>query len=109
MPQMADTQAQLLLCNCPNNETASKIAHLLVEQKLAACVNCLPGVRSVYQWNNTIEEASEVMLLIKTTTARYKKVEQTIVTAHPYEVPEVIAVDISNGLPAYLQWIGASV
>ena len=97
--------SQLVLCNCPDEAIARQIARLLVDQRLAACVNWLPGVRSVYRWQQNIEEATEVTLLIKTSQARYAAVEQAIQQAHPFAVPEILAVDISNGLPAYLQWL----
>ena len=100
---------QLLLCNCPDSHTAQQLAQLLVDQRLAACVNCLPGVQSVYRWHDKVETANEVTLLIKTTATQYQAVETALSTAHPNEVPEVIAVDISAGLPAYLQWLEDSV
>lgn len=100
-------QALLVLTNVPDEGTARTIAHLLVEQRLAACVNMLPAVQSVYQWQGKLEQASEVTLLIKTTQARYVELEAAIKSAHPYQVPEIIAMPVVAGLPAYLDWIVA--
>ena len=98
-------QALLVITNLPDVASAQKLAHALVEQRLAACVNLLPAVQSVYRWNNAVEEAAEVMLMIKTTMTRYATLEQAIQALHPYELPEVIALPVSAGLPAYLGWI----
>ena len=98
-------QALLVLTNLSDVASARMLARTLVEQRLAACVNILPVVQSVYRWNDTVEEAAEVTLLIKTTTMRYAQLEQAIVALHPYALPEVIAVPVSAGLPAYLGWV----
>ena len=98
-------QALLVLTNLADTTSARLLARALVEQRLAACVNMLPAVHSVYRWNDAVEEAAEVTLLIKTTTARYDELEQAIRALHPYELPEVIAVPVSAGSPAYLGWI----
>ena len=98
-------QALLVLTNLADMASARTLARALVEQRLAACVNMLPPVQSVYRWNDVVEEAAEVTLLIKTTTARYDELEQAIRALHPYELPEVIAVPVSAGSPAYLAWI----
>jgi periplasmic divalent cation tolerance protein len=98
-------QALLVLTNLADTTSARLLARALVEQRLAACVNMLPAVQSVYRWNDVVEEAAEVTLLIKTTTARYDELEQAIRALHPYELPEVIAVPVSAGSPAYLAWI----
>jgi periplasmic divalent cation tolerance protein len=100
-------QTLLVLTNAPDTVTAQVIAHSVVEQKLAACVNLLPNVLSVYRWQGVVEEASEVTLLIKTTQAGYTELETAIRAAHPYDVPEIIALPIETGLPAYLNWISA--
>ncbi len=99
------SQALLIFTNAPNVEVAEQLAYLLVEQRLAACVNILPSMRSVYRWEGQIEAASEVAMQIKTTSARYAEVETAIRDAHPYAVPEIIATPIVAGLPAYLEWI----
>ena len=98
-------QAVLAITNLADVASAQKLARTLVEQRLAACVNMLPAVQSIYRWNGAVEEAAEVTLLIKTTAARYAALEQAIQALHPYELPEVIAVPVSAGLPAYLGWI----
>ncbi|MBL1262527.1 divalent-cation tolerance protein CutA [Candidatus Methylomicrobium oryzae] len=101
--------AQLILCTCPDRETAEKIAHRLVESRLAACVNILPGLTSIYTWENRLETAEEHLLLIKTAGGRYPDVEQSIREQHPYDLPEIIALPIARGLPGYLNWIDACV
>ncbi|HYD78205.1 MAG TPA: divalent-cation tolerance protein CutA [Paucimonas sp.] len=95
----------LVITNVPDAAHAQAIARLLVERRLAACVNILPAVQSVYQWQGAVEEASEVTLLIKTVMARYAELEAAIKGAHPYQVPEIVALPIAAGLPAYLNWI----
>ena len=98
-------QVLLVMSNLPDAASAHELARKLVEQKLAACVNCLPGMLSVYRWQGAVEEAGEVGVLIKTTQALYGQVEQAIRAAHPYQLPEIIAIPIVAGLPAYLQWV----
>lgn len=100
-------QALLVLTNVPDAELAKSLARALVERRLAACVNIMPAVQSVYQWQGAIEHAAEVTLMIKSTQARYDDVEAAIKQAHPYDVPEIIAIPIAAGLPAYLNWIAA--
>lgn len=99
---------QLVLCACPDEETAINIAENIVAQKLAACVNVLPSVYSVYHWQDNVESAKENMLLIKTTEQKYASLEKVISSLHPYEVPEIIAINIDCGLPEYLKWIESS-
>jgi periplasmic divalent cation tolerance protein len=99
------SQALLVLTNLPDAATATTIAHRLIEQQLAACVNIVPQVQSVYRWQGKIETAAEATLLIKTTQARYAQLEAALKAAHPYELPEIIAIPISAALPAYLEWI----
>lgn len=96
---------ELVLCTCPNKETAKELACLLISEKLAACVNILPGVTSVYEWEGKIESVQEHLLIIKTTSDQYRLVELTLFKHHPYEIPEIIAVPIVRGLPEYLDWI----
>ena len=101
------TQALLVIANCPDEACANRIALAVVEAGLAACVNLLPRVQSVYRWQGAIESASEVPLLIKTTAGRYTELEAAIRALHPYDVPEIIALPIAQGLPAYLDWLAA--
>ena len=103
----ATTQALLVIANCPDEACANRIALAVVEAGLAACVNLLPRVQSVYRWQGAIESASEVPLLIKTTAGRYTELETAIRELHPYDVPEIIALPIAQGLPAYLDWLAA--
>ncbi|HTN94080.1 MAG TPA: divalent-cation tolerance protein CutA [Gallionella sp.] len=95
----------LVLTNLPDDASAVKLSRLLVEARAAACVNRLAACISIYRWNNDIETATEVPLLIKTTRAAYPRLEKLIREAHPYELPEIIAVPVTAGLPAYLDWV----
>ena len=99
------TDLQLVLCSVPNRETAEHIAETLVSEQLAACVNIIPGIVSVYRWKEAIEKDEELLLLIKTTRNRYESLEQRIQALHPYELPEIIAVPIQTGQTDYIQWI----
>ena len=85
--------------------TAEELAKRLVASRLAACVNILPGLTSVYEWKGAVESDSELLLLAKTTEARYPALEQALRRAHPYELPEIVCVPIVAGLSGYLQWI----
>jgi periplasmic divalent cation tolerance protein len=98
-------QALLLISNLPDAASAEQVARTLVEKRLAACVNILPAVRSVYRWQGAIEEAAEVTIFIKSSSARYPELEAALKDLHPYQVPELIALPIAAGLPAYLQWV----
>lgn len=97
----------LCFCTCPDEATAASIARALVGERLAACVNILPAVRSVYRWQGRVEEAGETLLLAKTTDARLAALRERVLALHPYELPEVVAVEVASGLPAYLDWIAA--
>lgn len=97
----------LVLTNLPSRESAESLAQHLVEDQLAACVNILAPCRSVYRWKGSVEAADEVPLLIKTTEARYPALQAAIRERHPYEIPEIIAVPIVEGLPDYLAWLAA--
>lgn len=99
--------ALLVLTSLPDADQARALARLLIERRLAACVNILAPCRSVYRWQGEIEEAEEVPVLIKTTDARYPDLETAIRQNHPYELPEIVAVPLARGLPAYLDWIAA--
>jgi periplasmic divalent cation tolerance protein len=97
----------LVLSNLPDRQRALELARALVDQRLAACVNVLSGCSSTYRWRGAVETADEVPVLIKTRQSLYPQVEQAIRRLHPYELPEVIAVPVVAGLPAYLQWVCA--
>lgn len=92
-------------CTCPDPATADRIANTLVAEHLAACVNVLPGVRSVYRWQGAVEHADEVLLVIKTAADRLEALTARITSLHPAELPELIAVEAVGGLPAYLSWV----
>lgn len=95
----------ICFCSCPDPATAGRIADALVEERLAACVNLLPGLQSVYRWQGQLQRDTEVLLLIKTTRARYPALQARLPQLHPYELPELLAVESTAGLPAYLQWV----
>jgi periplasmic divalent cation tolerance protein len=98
-------QPLICLSTCPDAGTAAKIARALVEERLAACVNRVPGIPSIYRWEGRIHEDAEVLLVIKTTRERFDALHTRLVQLHPYEVPELVAVEITDGLPAYLAWL----
>lgn len=104
---VASTDALIVLTNMPNKESATALARELVEKRLAACVNVLGEISSVYRWEGRVATESEVAVLIKTQEALYGRVEAAIVAVHPYELPEIVAVPVLRGLPAYLQWVVA--
>jgi periplasmic divalent cation tolerance protein len=95
----------LVITNLPDAASAEKLAHQLIEARVAACVNQLAPCISTYRWKDNIETATEVPLLIKTTRAAYPRLEKSIREAHPYELPEIIAVPVTAGFPAYLDWV----
>jgi periplasmic divalent cation tolerance protein len=96
----------VVLCTFPDVEQARGIAVVLVERRLAACVNLLPGVESIYRWEGKVERAGEVLAVIKTT--RYPELEAALKELHPYEVPEILALPVAAGLAGYLKWLGES-
>jgi len=97
----------IALCTCPDEAVAERIATILVEEHLAACVNRLPGMISTYRWKGELCRETEQLLLIKTTRKRFDALRDRIVALHPYELPEVIAVDVTAGLDRYLAWVDA--
>jgi periplasmic divalent cation tolerance protein len=97
--------AYLVISNLPDRESAEKLAHALIDQRLAACINILSPCRSVFRWKGKVEDAEEFPMLIKTTRERYPALERAIRAGHPYELPEIIAVPLAAGLPAYLDWV----
>lgn len=100
---------QVVLSICPNQEVAKRIAKALIKDKLAACVNIIPQLTSVYCWQDEIIEDEEVQLLIKTTSANFLSISEKIKTLHPYELPEIISLNIQQGDNQYLNWIKDSV
>jgi periplasmic divalent cation tolerance protein len=97
----------LVFTNLPDRASAERLADLLVGQRLAACVNILAPCRSVYRWKDAVQHDEEHPMLIKTSAERYPQLEQALRQGHPYELPEIIAVPIERGLPAYLDWVAA--
>ncbi|HQW19325.1 MAG TPA: divalent-cation tolerance protein CutA [Rhodocyclaceae bacterium] len=97
----------IVLTSLPDAVSAQKLAALLIERHLAACVNILAPCQSVYRWQGKVEQATEIPLLIKTTANVYTALEACIRAQHPYELPEIIAVPIDCGLPEYLGWVAA--
>ncbi len=101
------TPYQIILCTCPDKDSAERLANLLVNEQLSACVNILPGISSIYWWQGQATSAQEYLLLIKAHKDHYQAIETSIKAHHPYELPEIIAVSIENGLPEYLHWINS--
>jgi periplasmic divalent cation tolerance protein len=105
---MAEKKHIIALNTCPDEATAGTIANKLVESGLAACVNILPAIKSVYCWQGQIEQENEVLLIIKTRKEVFSRLENLIRDNHPYELPEIVAVPIDTGLKEYLNWIDQS-
>ena len=103
------TDKRLVLTTCGSLDEARSIAHTLVEQQLAECVNIIPQVESVYRWQGEIETASEWLLVIKTTSETFDRVRDALTALHSYELPECIEIAVEDGSAAYLEWIGESV
>jgi len=103
------TDQVIIYCTCPNDDSlANQIAEQLVDARLAACVNILPNVRSVYTWQEKIAHDNEILLMVKSRRALYNKIEEKISALHPYELPEIVMVSLDAGLPEYLNWINQS-
>lgn len=99
------TDIYLVYTTCPDGATGEAIAEALVREHLAACVNLIPGLTSIYRWEGQVERATEVLLLVKTTAAQLPSVEEAIRVRHPYALPEIIAVPLAQGFAPYLDWI----
>ena len=97
----------LVISNLPDRASAEKLARVLVDGRLAACVNILSPCRSLYRWKGKVEDAEEFPMLIKTTRERYPQLEAAIRKNHPYELPEIIALQLAAGLPGYLDWVAS--
>jgi periplasmic divalent cation tolerance protein len=103
------TDKRIVFTTTGSDEEAARIAHRLVEQSLAACVNIVPQITSIYRWQGKVEEAREWLLIVKTTAGAFAQVREAIAGLHSYEVPECICLTIEDGSPNYLQWIAESV
>ena len=99
------TDALVVLVTAPGAEEAARIARALVEERLAACGNVVPGLRSIYRWQGAVQEDAEALLILKTTRDRFEALRARVLALHPYEVPEVIALAVEAGSAAYLDWI----
>jgi periplasmic divalent cation tolerance protein len=98
-------EARVVLITAPDVETASRLARALVEERLAACVNLVPGIRSIYRWEGEVSEDAEVLLLAKTRADRCDALAARIEALHPYELPEVVALPVASGSVRYLAWV----
>ena len=103
-----ESDTRIVFVTAPDDGIAERIGRAIVEENLAACVNLLPRVRSIYRWQGVVEEASEILMLVKTTAMRVDALRARIVELHPYEVPEFLAVDVTSGFKPYLDWIRES-
>lgn len=101
------TEALVVLVTAPSAEKAAEIARVLVGERLAACGNVVPGVRSIYRWEGKIEDEPEALLLLKTTRARFDALRARVLALHPYQVPEIVALPVEAGSAPYLAWIAA--
>lgn len=97
--------AMVVLTTLPNAEAASKLSKTLVDERLAACANILPAIRSVYRWQGKVQEEAEVLVLLKTRQERFGRLKARVLELHPYDVPEVIAIRIDDGHQPYLDWV----
>ena len=103
------TNKKIVLTTCGNAADAERIARELLERRLAACVNILPGVRSLYRWKGAVEDDAEWLLLVKTTEGALEGLKAAFREVHPYDVPELVVLPIEDGSAAYLGWLGEQV
>ncbi|MGH1363050.1 MAG: divalent-cation tolerance protein CutA [Calditrichia bacterium] len=99
------TNPILVFCTVPDHDTAKQISNVLVTERLAACCNLVPGIRSVYMWQGNICEEEEIQLFIKTSAEVYDSLEKRLLELHPYDVPEILALPVMRGLSTYLKWM----
>jgi len=102
------TDKRLVLTTCGSQDEARRIAHALVERKLAACVNIVPGIESIYRWKAAVETGNEYLLIVKTTESAFSSLRAALAELHSYEVPECIEIAITDGSAAYLKWFEES-
>jgi periplasmic divalent cation tolerance protein len=105
---VSDPAVRVVLCTFPNVEKAAEVARILVEERLCACVNLVPAVRSIYRWEGAVSDETETLALMKTTSERFPPLADRLRSLHPYEVPEIIALDVADGHAPYLAWVAAS-
>lgn len=106
---MAESEVRVVLVSGPDAETLGALGRVLVEERLAACVNVIPGLTSIYRWDGEVQTETEALAVCKTTEGAVDRVERRIAELHPYDVPEIVAVEVTGGLPAYLRWVAESV
>jgi len=99
------TDKIVVLSTCSSRDEAERIARQLVDKRLAACVNIVEGVRSIYRWQGAVEEASEILLIIKSRRSLFRRLREELSGMHSYQTPEIIAAAIVDGAPAYLEWL----
>jgi len=95
----------VVLCTLPNPQTAEEIARALVGEELAACVNIVPGLRSIYRWQGQVQDEPEVLAIIKTTDTAFAALEARLAELHPYECPEILALPVNSGHAPYIDWV----
>jgi periplasmic divalent cation tolerance protein len=100
-----EAEVRVVLTTAPDRDTAARLARVLVEERLAACVNLVPGVRSVYRWQGRVEEADEILLVVKTRADRADALARRVSDLHPYELPELLTLGPAGGSDAYLRWV----
>src|SRR5262245_6171373 len=98
----------VVLVTAPDGETAARIGRVLVEERLAACVNIVPGLRSIYAWQGKVNDEAEVLCLVKTRRALYPALRDRVTALHPYDTPEIVALPVTEGNAPYLAWVLAS-
>jgi periplasmic divalent cation tolerance protein len=101
----SDSGVRVVLVTAPDVETAARIGRTLVEERLAACVNVVPGLRSIYRWEGRVEDEAEVLMLVKTEAARCRALAARVKDLHPYDVPEVLELPAAGGSAAYIEWV----
>ncbi len=104
-PSERVSDVELALVTAPDAETGERIARALVEERLAACVNLVPGLRSIYRWEGKVESEAEVLLVVKTRADRASALEERVLALHPYDVPELLRIPVGGGSEAYLRWL----
>lgn len=102
---MREVDTLVVLVTLPSVETGTALGRTLVEERLAACVNVVPGIRSLYIWEGRLAEEGEALLVVKTARERYEALERRILSLHPYSVPEILALPVAAGSPAYVAWV----
>lgn len=105
MIEKTDITARVVLCTCADEASAASLAHGIIDARLAACVNVVPRIRSIYRWQHRVEDEAEALMVIKTTAARAAELEAWLLANHPYDVPELLILPVEQGSDAYLAWL----